>query len=155
MAELLTGLGIFKTLFDTAKGLKDINDAAVRNAAIVELQEKIFAAQNQQAALIERVGELEEEMARMKAWEAEKERYELVELSPGVLARAVKESMRGAEPPHYICADCYEDGKKRHLQSNGPSDGIERLRCHGCKTELVVRFGGHRPPRIVREPPRR
>ena len=32
--ELIAGLGLFKSMFDAAKGLKDINDAAVRNAEI-------------------------------------------------------------------------------------------------------------------------
>jgi len=37
--EVIASLSIFKTLLDMAKGLKDINDAAVRNAAVIELQE--------------------------------------------------------------------------------------------------------------------
>ncbi len=45
VSEIFAGLGAFKTMFDIAKGLKDINDAAARNAAVVELQEKILAAQ--------------------------------------------------------------------------------------------------------------
>src|SRR5215831_2322334 len=57
VGELIAGLGAFKTMFDIAKGLKDINDAATRNAAVIELQEKILIAQAQQAALVEHVGE--------------------------------------------------------------------------------------------------
>jgi hypothetical protein len=63
---------------DIAKGLKDINDATVRNAAVIELQEKILAAQAEQTALVVRVGELEKEVADLKAWDAEKQRYELI-----------------------------------------------------------------------------
>jgi hypothetical protein len=39
-AELIAGLGAIKTAFDLAKGLKDIDDATRRNAAVIELQEK-------------------------------------------------------------------------------------------------------------------
>ena len=45
-SELIAGLGLFKTMLDMAKGLKDISDAAVRNAAVIDLQEKILAARD-------------------------------------------------------------------------------------------------------------
>jgi len=35
--------------FDIAKGLKDIDDAARRNAAVIELQERILSAQQSQS----------------------------------------------------------------------------------------------------------
>jgi uncharacterized coiled-coil DUF342 family protein len=72
VAELITGLGAIKSAFDLAKGLKDIDDAARRNAAVIELQEKILSAQAAQSALVERIGELEKQVAGFKAWEAQK-----------------------------------------------------------------------------------
>ena len=42
--ELLTGLSIFKTMLDMAKGLKDINDTTLHDAAVVELREHLFTA---------------------------------------------------------------------------------------------------------------
>ena len=54
--ELLAGIGLFKSMLDTARGLKDMNDTAVRNAAAIDLQEKILTAQAEQATLIERIG---------------------------------------------------------------------------------------------------
>lgn len=137
-AELITGLGVFKTLLDMAKGLKDINDATVRNTAVIELQQKILAAYEAHSALLERVSELKEKLARFETWEAEKQRYELKKLHPGVLVYVVKEAVRGSEPEHYLCANCYERGKKRFLHSGGVSEGIERLKCHECNTELIT-----------------
>jgi hypothetical protein len=72
VAEVYAGLSAFKAMFDIAKGLKDIDNAANRNAAVIELQEKILAAQLAQAELIERIGKLEKEMAGLKSWETEK-----------------------------------------------------------------------------------
>ena len=117
-SELLTGLGIFKSLFDIAKGLKDIKDAPARNAAIIELQEKIFSAHSAQSALVENVHELEAEVARLKAWEGEKERYELKRWGDGAFAYVLKPSEARGAPPHAICPNCYEEGKKSLLQSN-------------------------------------
>jgi hypothetical protein len=101
-SELLTGLGIFKSLFDIAKGLKDIKDAPARNAAIIELQEKIFSAHSAQSALVENVHELEAEVARLKAWEGEKERYELKRWGDGAFAYVLKPSEARGAPPHAI-----------------------------------------------------
>ena len=36
------------SLSDLAKGFEDINDATIRNGAVIELQEKIFSAQEAQ-----------------------------------------------------------------------------------------------------------
>ena len=40
VAEIYGGISALKSAFDIAKGLKDIDDAARRNAAVIELQEK-------------------------------------------------------------------------------------------------------------------
>jgi len=51
VGEVFAGLSAFKAMYDAAKALKDINDAAIRNSAVIELQEKILSAQAAQAAL--------------------------------------------------------------------------------------------------------
>ena len=79
-------------MFDP-KGLKDINDAAARNAVAIDLQEKILAAQAQQAALIEHASQLEKEVAALKVWDVEKARYQLIPIADGVTVYAQK---RGA-----------------------------------------------------------
>jgi hypothetical protein len=43
VGEVFAGIGALKTAFDIAKGLKDIDDVARRNAAVIELQEKILS----------------------------------------------------------------------------------------------------------------
>jgi len=147
-AEFIAGLGAIKTAFDLAKGLKDIDNVARRNAAVIELQEKIFAAQSAQASLVERVGELEKEVANLKAWEGEKERYQLTEVGAGVFAYALKPETQSSEPPHLLCQRCYEDRRKSMLQATQRLDMRRRVHiCPTCKTELAfsalpVRSGG-------------
>ena len=48
VAEIFGGISAIKSALDIAKGLKDIDNAARRNAAVIELQEKILAAQHAQ-----------------------------------------------------------------------------------------------------------
>ena len=72
--SITEGIGILKTAFDIAKGLKDVADTARRNAAIIELQEKILAAQAAQSNLVEYIRSLEEQVTRFETWDTERER---------------------------------------------------------------------------------
>jgi hypothetical protein len=147
-SELIAGLGIFKSMFDIAKGLKDINDTTIRNATAVELQEKILSAREQQAAALERISQLEKELARFENWERDKQRYELAEIASGVFAYRLKPAMAGGEPAHCICAYCYGEAQKNPLQEE-TRHGVKFLRCHPCGSELVENgfkvgvYGGH------------
>ena len=149
-AELIAGLGALKTAFDMAKGLKDINDATIRNGAVIELEEKILAAREAQSTLLDRVSELENEVTRLKDWEADKKRYQLADIGKGVVALALKPTMSNGEPMHYICADCAAKGKKSHLQPhiNGPY--YDQFKCNGCGFEIGIDKGS--PPNQNWEP---
>jgi hypothetical protein len=141
VAEVFAGLSAIKTAFDIAKGLKDIDDAARRNAAVIELQEKILTAQQAQSALVERIGDLEREVNLLKDWEADKKRYELTEIAPGIVALSIKEAMRGSEPFHRICADCAANGRKCYLQQHIRGPYYDEFRCRGCGAELGINKG--------------
>jgi hypothetical protein len=131
-SEFIAGLGAFKAMMDIAKALKDMDTAAARNAAVIELQEKIFAAHSAQAALLERVSELEKEVARFEAWETEKQRYELQKLSPGILIYRLKSGAERGEPSHEICANCYHKGLKSPLHKTGEGNGLTEWKCYAC-----------------------
>jgi len=152
VGEVFAGLGALKTAFDIAKGLKDIDDATRRNAAVIELQEKILAAREAQSTLLDRVGELEEKVASFETWDAEKQRYELNQLirdSP-TFAYTLKTDAEPPETFHCICATCYQRRIKSILQFLRPVliGGDEKiLACPVCKTE--VRIVGW-PPNIAR-----
>jgi hypothetical protein len=137
VADVFAGLGSIKAAFDIAKGLKDIADATRRNAAVIELQEKILAAREAQSTLLQRISELEKKVASFEAWESEKQRYELKDIWHGSLAYVIKESMRGSEPSHQICTNCYEHGHKGTLQPRVSGFGKE-LFCPECKTAITV-----------------
>ena len=142
VAEVFAGLSAIKTAFDIAKGLKDIDDATRRNAAVIELQEKILVAQQQQATLIETVSNLEKEVADLKTWNSEKERYELKSVYIGSFAYLSKPDAQNAEPPHWLCAACYNNDKKSLLQDHGrdPHDHMTSLyRCQRKECGSTIR----------------
>lgn len=126
-----------------------LRDAASIQAKVIEFQSRIldaqglvFAAQENRATLVERIRDLEQSIARMEAWDTEKQRYELKELGQGTLAYAPKESVSSSEPPHWICAQCYEAGKKSILQPEVRFPGrTEVYVCHSCGSELIASGG--------------
>ena len=133
VAETIAGLGAAKTAFDMARGLQNIHDAAARDRAVIDLQKEILTAQSAQFTLLERVRELEKEVDRLKAWDADKERYRLIELRPGVVAYSLKEEMANGEPQHKLCTACYEVGYKSFLKQETWNPGrCNMLVCRGC-----------------------
>jgi hypothetical protein len=152
VGEALAGLSAIKAAFDIAKGLKDINDATIRNAAIIELQEKILTAQQTQSALVNTVGNLEAEVRDLKNWEADRKRYELTDIRPGVVALSIKESMRNGEPFHRICADCASRGKKAYLQQHVRGPYYDEYQCGGCGFKVGIDKGTPPSHEVDREP---
>lgn len=130
VGELVAGLGAFAQMISIAKSIKDMSDATIRNAAVADLWEQILSAQARYAESVERISQLEKELSRFETWDAEKEKYELKVINHQSFAYAIKESARGFQPPHFICASCYEDRKKMILQRTD----YAHLFCPNCKT---------------------
>lgn len=162
MGEIAALVSSVKAAFDITKGLSDITRDAKVKAAVSELQDALMDAQSkaitahtEQATLLEKVGLLEKEIDRLKAWEAEKQRYRLTKLNSGLLAYTLKEE-GAAEPPHELCANCYERGQKSILQTETRNPGRHEVRlCPSCGFEhFSERTGGrganHRPSGTVR-----
>jgi uncharacterized coiled-coil protein SlyX len=142
IAEALTAL---KAAGDIAKAMIGLRDAQTfqpklieLNSALIEAQTKIFAVNEERAALVERVRDLEQKLVSMEAWETEKKRYELKEISPGVFAYASKESVSGSEPAHCICTACYEKRVKSILQCHTTHGRSITYLCPNCKTLIHV-----------------
>lgn len=139
VAEAITGLTIFKSMMDTARGLKDIHDATIRDQVAFTLQRQILEAQTAQMALVDDVGNLKAQIAQFETWDAEKQRYELVAVRDGALAYQIKGTMQGGEPDHYICANCYERRTKSFLQGETWNPGRAHiLSCHTCGSAIYL-----------------
>jgi hypothetical protein len=131
---------------EITKGLKDVSDADPIRTKIYELTREIMsaqscalAAQSEQTELAQSNRELDEEVARLKAWNTEKFRYELRSVGPGANAYVLKESMRGSEPIHWICANCFQSGKRRFLCENHSDLHHVYHKCHECSYKIRVR----------------
>jgi hypothetical protein len=132
--------------FGALKALKDIGEATIglANAAAfrerqIEFQQQIIDAQSaistmqaEHSAALERVSDLEKELARLKAWKKEKKRYELKDLGTGAFAHVIKPNAQGTEPFHCLCTNCYEAGNKSLMQNTGQMAPNHQGRIWGC-----------------------
>lgn len=134
---------------DIAKGLISLHTMAEVQAKAIELngkiidaQHKIFEANAAQTALVDRVRELEGQIARMKDWDAQQERYQLARPYTGVPAYALKKAMSNGEAAHYLCANCFQSGKRSFLQHGKDKIGFVTLACAACKFEGRTEWRG-------------
>jgi hypothetical protein len=146
LSETATAITGLKGLYDLAKGFQAMKtDAEIRQAtaemlsALIDVRHQVMAAQEAEEALLKKVRDLEEEITRLKAWDGEKQRYELKRYHPGSFAYALKEGMEAGEPPHRLCPRCYQETKKSLLQATGEIRMRDRVHvCPACKTEVVM-----------------
>lgn len=146
IAAALTSFNTLKNIAQTMIGLHDVKALQAKviefNDAIIEAQTKIFLVNEERSALLERIGNLEKEVADLEAWEATKKRYELKQTSAGGYAWFLKEDAQGAELPHKICAKCYEERKRSILQPKGRSIAAVQMGSHpmlvclACRSEI-------------------
>lgn len=160
----------FKAATELVQLAINSRDAGIIKAKAIELQGQIFAAQANaltaqadQFTLLNRVRDLETEVAELKAWDAEKDKYELTNIRPPnsphgkLFAFALKEEIVTGEPAHLFCERCFRDRIKSILQEEMRDPGrILVLFCTRCGAELsrtgiwystTPRYGATKPPR--------
>lgn len=132
-----------KTIGEIAKSFIELKSMSDVQAKVVELQSAILSAQDsafsahaERESLTNEVRILKEEISSMKSWEVQKKRYKLISPWPGSVVYALKESMKDGEPPHWICTQCYEGGKRSILQSRERKGGFPIYVCGVCSAEL-------------------
>jgi len=134
--------------------LNKLSTMAELHGKAVELQQIILAAQSsalsaqsEQFSLIERIRQLEKEIADVKAWETTKERYDLEEVASGIFTYVLKPGVEPPEPSHWICTKCYEDGRRSILQLKGTYYGQRHYTCFHCDKEIAIPGGDDERPR--------
>lgn len=151
IASALTSLQAAKNIAQAMVGLRDTAALQAKTnefqSVILDAQSALFTANEERAALVNRIGELEKEMARMKAWEAEKERYVLGTVDGGAFAYIQKPGVQPTEPPHWLCTNCFDKGQKSILQfseqlrmPNGMRSEKARYVCHTCHGYITVDY---------------
>lgn len=145
-----------KVAGDIAKGLLELKTLSEVQGKVIELQSAILSAQGNalsanadQSAMVEEIRALKEEIARVKAWDTQKQRYKLVQPWSAGVAYALKESMSNSEPPHLICTNCYESGRKSILNPVEDSQKWVHYACPVCKAQIPTGYRGGVTPQYA------
>jgi hypothetical protein len=143
LALIQSAISGLKTAGDIAKSFLELKSIADIQGKVIELQSAILAAQSSalaaqsdQASMAQRIRDLEEEVARVKEWAKQKQRYALHKFPSGAFAYALKPESADTEPVHYICAQCLNKGKKTILQEAPAEDLGTAMTCHECKVTI-------------------
>lgn len=153
ISEITAALSGLKTALDIAQTL---NTRTAVDAVKIDLQQKIvdaMTALNEAAAThsaqAKRIDSLEAEIVQLKAWDGEKKRYELKDVYRGAFAFVLKPGMEQGQPPHWLCANCFERRHKSYLQFRGQDQGPNGSRgetssygCDICKGTVKVSYRG-------------
>jgi hypothetical protein len=109
------------------------------NSAVIALQTAITGIQSQNYELLNENNRLKQQLIDLKNWETEAAQYELKEVDSGVFAYAFKSAPDSATPPHWLCANCYQNKEKSILQRGRKSGPLGTpLDCPRCKTYLRI-----------------
>lgn len=155
ISEISAVLSSLKAAGDIAQGLNAaISQTQIAETKIslqnvlIEAQRSLLAADSEQRTLLTRINDLEQEIVRLKNWDAEKPRYQLKALGTGAVVYAEKEGVENLQAPHWLCANCFNNGQKSFLQFNGfdrkaggGRDPFDSFRCDACKGTIKVQIG--------------
>lgn len=123
----------------TLRNFNELSSAVAEvYSKLLTAQDAALAAQKEQAALAQRVGVLEAEIAQLKDWNREAERYQLTEIAPSILAYRVKPGKESGEPAHTLCPNCFTKREKSILQADTPDPQVYTYCCSRCQSKLPV-----------------
>lgn len=114
-------IGLAKGATDTAQGLKtlvekpDVDATATKNL-VSDLLDRLIRLQAEQIAMHGTILQLREEQYRIDKFQAEAVRYILTRTEQNSLVYELDPNKANGEPPHCICATCYEKQIKSILQ---------------------------------------
>jgi hypothetical protein len=139
IASLRSAVGLMKAMLDVRDADQMQTNISELTRELMSAQSWALAAQSSQLELFQSVRCLEDELAKLKAWNLERYRYELQSVGPGAIAYVLKQSMRGAEPVHWICANCFQSGKKRFLNESHFDLHFVYYKCNECTGKIRIR----------------
>ena len=145
-AEIAAAVTGIRSVLEITKAMINLRDEeAFRNKSIelqgvvLETLEKAIEAREEQSDQLERIRALEAEVASLKNWDAEKQKYELRKSGEGSVSYMLKKEHRGSEPPHWLCPNCFTKGEKAFLFGIGTQKGRSWVyKCVRCNAEPAM-----------------
>lgn len=140
LTSLKSALSIGKTLVEINDATKSQDQLIEFNNAIIDAQSQIISAQSERTTLVANIQELENEINRLKAWDAEREKYVRKELASGIFAYIENNYEGDLMSAHKYCCNCFDNYNKSTLQQFYVREGRKLgLSCHNGCPDLVFR----------------
>ena len=144
LETIKAGYDGLKATTGIVQGIFALKSETEKNQAIIDIQRNVLEAQRAlteadgvHAADLKRIAELEQEIVRLKDWSAERKRYQLVDVWQGAFAYMPKPGMEDGQPAHWLCTNCFNQGRRSFMQSKGGVDG-DQFGCDACKGSFRV-----------------
>lgn len=133
LAKTVAKVGnIVQRLVNTIKEAEAKKVAIELSNFIIALQSEILSIQSEHNKLLYIKNDLEKKLIEHENWDTEKSQYELKKVTPGVFVYSHKPNDDLAEPDHWLCANCFNNGKKSIIQPNPRSTSY--WICPKCET---------------------
>ncbi|MEO0498974.1 MAG: hypothetical protein AAF205_00255 [Pseudomonadota bacterium] len=133
---------------ELAKNIRETKDEKLASdkfgeltMALLEALKFIRAAEDEYTALRRELADLKQQVAEIDTFAAEAANYELTDVERGALVYALKETATPMQPPHWLCASCYQKSKKSILQRDStPIKDTRQIfyRCNECGSKISV-----------------
>lgn len=147
LTAIASFVGSLKSATDITKILIDMKVDEEAKTKIIELQTLLLTvqsaaltAQQDQFSLIDRTRSLEQEIMSLKSNVTELQNYELQNVGVSTNIYALKESMKGSQPAHWLCAKCYGDNHKSIFQFVHQLRDINIFECPTCKNKINTNY---------------
>ncbi|MGV8939072.1 MAG: hypothetical protein ACOH2J_18280 [Allorhizobium sp.] len=154
----LEGTGLLKSVADLAKSIKEVGgrdepgskeiiDAAAEalrdkvselHDKYLELQQAALSMVESNASLVEKNRTLNEELAQLKKFDADRERYERVSLTLNTFAYRERGLHGSADTQPLLCPNCFDAHKKSYLSFKEYAPRSNEMKCTSCGTSVHV-----------------
>jgi rubrerythrin len=162
LAAAGTAVATLKGAFDLTKTVLDVQGTVKIQSKVIELQSQILAAQQSamsaqqaQTTLLDRIKELEAEIARLKQWDTDQAEYQLEQIGTGGFAYTPKAEPTPTKPNYWLCVNCFDRSRQRSvLQAQGRTkdDSQSIWACPACKASINVHWNASpRSRRVVED----
>lgn len=144
MAGLKGAIDITTALVKT-NNIVDVNAKAIElQQIIIKLQQDIFSAQDSQRVANEEILNLKNEISDLKKVGGDMARYKLCSPFTGSAVYGISKDDASKEPAHYLCANCFQAGKKSVLNPKANDKGFQDFVCPICRGAISTGYRGVR-----------
>lgn len=159
LTAIQAAISSLKAAINITRSILEMKNMADVQSKVIELQSALLEAQNcalsaitAQFELQEKIRALEAQLKEKEDWEAQKVRYQLVNPWRGpAQIYVLKRAASNGEGPHFICANCFHNGKRVILNPIKNREGFVQIVCPSCKAVMDTGYRGISEPKYAEE----